>query len=438
MKKVKLIFLGLGLLFSASVFALDNTDLKMISGEQYQMRAPEAIERTAVGNPDVLSVKVINSREILLTAKADGKTSLMVWKKGYRNPLRYKVDVTPDVGKLAPSTRVQAIRGGIMVSGAVASLAEHDKAVAAAGKSAVDSMHSTGPIQVQTDIRIVEISRNELKSVGSLLAKNTLNTTAAIGSPGSFGGVEGGSGGFNLLTSTGFLPNTDGYSLLIGKAQRGLLGVISALQNNGYAYTLAEPSLVALSGHTASFLAGGEFPYPASNNNGDVKIEYREFGVRLKLTPTVLDNQNIMLKVAPEVSELDFVSGIQTGGVSVPSLRVRRTDTAVQLASGESFIISGLISTRTANSADKFPGLGDIPILGAFFRSTRFEREDKELIMIVTPHLVRPLAAQARLPELPGEIYRRHQPSFGDILFGDAQPEYSGKTWSSPGVGFSD
>ena len=131
MKKVKLIFLGLGLLFSASVFALDNTDLKMISGEQYQMRAPEAIERTAVGNPDVLSVKVINSREILLTAKADGKTSLMVWKKGYRNPLRYKVDVTPDVGKLAPSTRVQAIRGGIMVSGAVASLAEHDKAVAA-------------------------------------------------------------------------------------------------------------------------------------------------------------------------------------------------------------------------------------------------------------------------------------------------------------------
>ena len=210
------------------------------------------------------------------------------------------------------------------------------------------------------------------------------------------------------------------------------------IRDSGYAYTLAEPSLVALSGHTASFLAGGEFPYPASNNNGDVKIEYREFGVRLKLTPTVLDNQNIMLKVAPEVSELDFVSGIQTGGVAVPSLRVRRTDTAVQLASGESFIISGLISTRTANSADKFPGLGDIPILGAFFRSTRFEREDKELIMIVTPHLVRPLAAQARLPELPGEIYRRHQPSFGDILFGDAQPEYSGKTWSSPGVGFSD
>ncbi|WP_372747727.1 type II and III secretion system protein family protein [Litorivivens sp.] len=426
-----------GLLAGIAV-AVESTAMRLVTGEQYQMRSPEAIVRTAVGNPDIVSVKVINSREILLTAKADGATSLMVWKKGYKNPLRYQVNTAPSVSGLAANAEIQAVQGGVVVSGYVNSLNEHQSALAGAGKAAVDTTLSTGAIQVQTDIRIVEISRSELKSAGALLGKNTLNTTAAVGPPGSLGGVEGVGGAFNLLTSSGFLPNAEGYSLILGKAQRSLLGVISALQNNGYAYTLAEPSLVAMSGQSASFLAGGEFPYPASNDNGDIDIQYREFGVRLRLTPTVLDNQSIMLKVAPEVSELDFVNGIQTGGVAVPSLRVRRTDTSVQLASGESFIISGLISSRTTSNADKFPGLGDIPVLGAFFRSTRFEQEDKELIMIVTPHLVRPIAANVQLPELPGEIYRRHSPSFGDMLFGDTQPKHSGKTWSSPGVGFSD
>ncbi len=406
-----------------AAFATDNTELRLHTGEQYQMRSPEPVVRTAIGNPNVLTAKVINSRELLLTAKGNGTTSLMIWKKGYKNPLRYSVAVAPFTG--TESLSMQWVHGGLLVRGAVNSLAEHREAIAAAGETAIDSTHSSGPIQVQTDIRIVEISRTELKSLSGgvsiteLLSSNS--ATSVILSP----------------LSNVFSADSPSISIFKDGSSRKYNSIINALQNNGYAYTLAEPSLVAMSGQTASFLAGGEFPYPASNRNGDIEIEYREFGVRLKLTPTILDDQSIMLKVAPEVSELDFINGLQTGGVSVPSLRVRRTDTAVQLASGESFVLSGLISSRTAGSAEKFPGLGDIPILGTFFKSTRFEREDKELIMIVTPYLVRPLAAQAQLPELPGEIYRHHNPSYGDMLFGDGQPDYEGSTWASPGVGFA-
>ena len=214
---------------------------------------------------------------------------------------------------------------------------------------------------------------------------------------------------------------------------------MNALQQNGYAYTLAEPSLVSLSGQTASFLAGGEFPYPVSNRNGQVQIEFKEFGVRLRLTPTVLSENSIMLKVAPEVSDLDFNSGVQASGVSVPALRVRRTDTAIQLAPGESFVISGLVTRNTFNNANRVPGLGDIPILGALFRSTRFEQDDKELVMIVTPHLVKPIAKNTELRELPGAIYQDYTPSFTNMLFGDSQKGTSSSKTSKPsaGVGFS-
>ncbi len=413
--------------------------LDLNAGQQYQLRSEDAIVRTAIGNPAVLSAKVINSRELLLTAKANGSTSLMIWKKGYNTKFRYQVNVAPTLPAGTTGATLQSLDGGIVVSGQVASLQQHDTLMASVGDGAIDATVSAGAVQVQTDIKIVEISRSELKTVGTLLGKNSANTTAAFGPPGSLSGVESVSGGaLSLLSASGFLPNVDAYNIIIGRAQKNLLGAISALHNNGYAYTLAEPSLVSLSGQSASFLAGGEFPFPTSNENGEIDIEYREFGVRLQLTPTVLDSNNIMLKVAPEVSELDFINGIQTAGVAVPSLRVRRTDTTVQLGSGESFIISGLVSSNTASNADKFPGLGDIPILGAFFRSTRFDRNDRELVMIVTPHLVRPIAANAQLPELPGEIYRHHSPSFIDMLFGKPLPEEPAQAWASPDIGFSD
>ena len=189
--------------------------------------------------------------------------------------------------------------------------------------------------------------------------------------------------------------------------------MINALEGSGFAYTLARPSLVALSGQSASFLAGGEVPIPVPSSGSDnVSIEYKEFGIRLTLTPTVVGRDRILLKVAPEVSELDYNRAVTIAGTQVPGLTVRRTDTSISLADGESFVISGLISTTNSSQVDKFPGLGDIPILGAFFRSSSINREERELLMIVTPHLIQPLAANAQLPSLPGEKLRNYEPNW--------------------------
>ena len=183
-------------------------------------------------------------------------------------------------------------------------------------------------------------------------------------------------------------------------------------------YTLARPSLVALSGQSATFLAGGEVPVPVPSSGSDnVSIEYKEFGIRLTLTPTVVSRDRIVLKVAPEVSELDYTNAVNIAGTLVPGLKVRRTDTSISLADGESFVISGLISTRNSSQVDKFPGLGDIPILGAFFRSSNISREERELLMIVTPHLIQPLAATAQLPSLPGEKLRNYDPNWYRLYF---------------------
>lgn len=194
--------------------------------------------------------------------------------------------------------------------------------------------------------------------------------------------------------------------------------MINALEGSGFAYTLARPSLVALSGQSASFLAGGEIPIPVPSSGSDtVTIEYKEFGIRLTLTPTIIGRDRIALKVAPEVSELDYENGVRIQDFIVPGLRVRRTDTSISLADGESFVISGLISSTNTSSVSKFPGLGDVPILGAFFRDSTISREEKELLMIVTPRLVQPLAANARLPSLPGEKLRNYDPNWFRMYF---------------------
>lgn len=154
-----------------------------------------------------------------------------------------------------------------------------------------------------------------------------------------------------------------------------------------------------------------------SSGSDSIFIEYKEFGIRLTLTPTIVGKNRIALKVAPEVSELDFTNAVSIAGTIVPALTVRRTDTSISLADGESFVISGLISSRNNSQVNKFPGLGDIPVLGAFFRDNTINREERELLMIVTPHLVQPLAANAQLPSLPGEQLRNYDPNFYRMFF---------------------
>lgn len=412
--------------------------LRMTTGEQQALTTQHSVKRSAIGNPTIASLKVLNSKQFLLTAKQIGSTQLLLWQ-GSGEPTTFKIDVVPDMASSSTlGIAVDAVGDKIVLQGKTQSLSQHDQLIMSAGANVVDNTVQQGAIQVQTDIRIIEYSRSQLKQIGSALAYAGGDTALAMGSASLIPSISGISDIVSLMSGLATTGNSS--SILIGHAGKNFSAAVNALQQNGYAYTLAEPSLVSLSGQTASFLAGGEFPYPVASNDGQVQVEFKEFGVRLRLTPTILSENSIMLKVAPEVSDLDFSGGVQSGGVSVPALRVRRTDTTIQLAPGESFIISGLVTRNTYNNADKIPGLGDIPILGALFRSTRFEQDDKELVMVVTPHLVKPMARNTVLKELPGEIYQNYTPSFTTMLFGDPQKgSKTSKSQPSPaaGVGFS-
>lgn len=355
-------------------------------GRQEVMSYPLAITRLAVGDAEVADVQLADKQSFLITGQRAGATSLMVWTSCSREPRR--------------------------------SLLYVEGLATAAVSEAVTGTLETEPVpsQVQTDIRFVEVSRGKLKQVSTSLVRQGSNTFV-LGAPGSLNNLT--------ITPRGVLDGTfggvtDSFNIIWGGGSSKVLGFINALENSGFAYTLAKPSLVALSGQSASFLAGGEFPIPVPNGDGDnITIEFKEFGVRLTLTPTVVGRQRISLKVAPEVSELDFSSGISIAGTQVPALKVRRTDTSISLADGESFVISGLISTQNIANIDKFPGLGDLPIIGSLFRSSRIDREDRELLMIVTPRLVQPLAVDAQLPALPGERLRRYDPGFFDFYLNE-------------------
>ena len=272
-----------------------------------------------------------------------------------------------------------------------------------------------------TEVKIVEVKRSTLQQYGLNVLKNTGNTTAGLTTPGSLNAnaTVSAAGSNAGLVGSAASPIANAFNLVIGNPRDGILGILSFLEQKGLARTYAEPTLTAMSGQTASFLAGGEFPVPVSQGGttGGITIQYREFGIRLSLTPTVLSRDRIGLKVAPEVSDLDFSAGITTAGVTVPALTVRRTDTTVELGDGESFVISGLVSSSLINNANKVPWLADIPVLGAFFKNINVSRTEKELVMVVTPHLVRPLSRNGARPPLPGASTDNYRPGFGQLMF---------------------
>ncbi|WP_442110035.1 type II and III secretion system protein family protein [Pseudomonas sp. NUPR-001] len=360
--------------------------IELDQGLQQEVRAPVSITRVAVGDSKIADVQASGDDAVLLTALAPGATSLMLWTACSKTP-----------------------RQAMLFVKGVASADMAESALP-------PSQDPTLPSQVQADIRFVEVNRTKFKEAGArLLFKGSNNSL--IGSPGTVPNTVVRPGRV-ADAITGIPLDNDVFNIVWGGGSSRFLAAINALENSGFAYTLARPSLVVLSGLTASFLAGGEIPIPVPSSGSDnVSIEYKEFGIRLALSPTVVSRDRITLKVAPEVSELDYTNAVNIAGTLVPGLKVRRTDTSISLADGESFVISGLISSTTRSAVDKFPGLGDIPILGAFFRQSQMTRDETELLMIVTPHLVQPLAADAQMPSLPGEGLRNYDPSWGRLFF---------------------
>ncbi|MCY1269442.1 secretin [Pseudomonas jessenii] len=363
----------------ANCSQLDNwpTTYEVGQGLQNELRSPVPVTQLAVGDPKIADVQPSGSSAFILTGIAPGTTSLMVWTACSKTPRQSMVFV---------------------------------KGRATSALTSVPSVPSDDPLlpsQVQTDIRFVEVSRTKLKEASASIFG--IRGNWLFGSPRTLPTIGG-------IVTPSIPVNNDNFNLTF--ATGSTLVALNALEGSGFAYTLARPSLVALSGQSASFLAGGEIPIPVPSSGSDnVSIEYKEFGIRLTLTPTIVGKNRIALKVAPEVSELDFTNAVSIAGTVVPALTVRRTDTSISLADGESFVISGLISSRNNSQVNKFPGLGDIPVLGAFFRDNTINREERELLMIVTPHLVQPLAANAPLPSLPGEQLRNYDPNFYRMFF---------------------
>lgn len=427
------------MLMPVMVFAAD-TDISISKDKQEVYQHKSALKRIAIADPSIASVTLLSPKSILITAKAEGATQISLWETTQPGQpsatINLIVNKSSEVEKSAfkvlgkESLDIKPAGNTLMVEGGVNSLEAHGQAVTALKqdpKAPIDATVSNFDSHVQIDIKVVEVSRKNMLRFGLFLGKNNQdNPTLAVGAPGTLSGVDG---TFTLNSSSGFLPVLNAFNVVVGNKGSGLLGTLSILESNGFAYTLAEPSLSAISGQTANFLAGGEFPVPIKSGTGvdsSVTILYKEYGVRLMLTPVVLDSNRIFMKVSPEVSELDFANAVQTGGVSVPGLRVRRTDTSVSMGDGESFVISGMVSRNAINNVDQIPGLGNLPIIGPFFQSKRFDREDKELLMVVTPRLVRPISKDAKLPELPGKEYSDYKPSFSEFFFSNGPKPSTG------------
>ncbi|WP_408647915.1 type II and III secretion system protein family protein [Xenophilus arseniciresistens] len=390
-------------------------------GSQEEMVFAAGVERIAIADEAVAAVAITRQRpgspaaRLILTGRAPGTTTLMVWEKGQGAAHRYELQV---------QRRAATLTGRFADAQAHAQAREEklagygDKAVLA-DRSVVDVRSHT----VQVDVKVVEFNRSTLKQVGLNIFSTRANSHGF--SFGSFGPSSLREATFNAngsIATDANNPLAQAFGLLFNFGRAGIGVNLGLLEGNGMARVLAEPTLVALSGQSANFLAGGELPIPVPQGLGTTSIEYKQFGIGLTVTPTVMSDDRIALKVAPEASDLDYSNALSINGTAVPAITTRRADTTVELGDGESFIIGGLVSRTTSSNADKVPLLGDIPVLGSFFRHNNFQSTEKELVIIVTPHLVKPLARNTDLqPHLPGERNERRNPQvWGQILSGSA------------------
>ncbi|MFA5969234.1 MAG: type II and III secretion system protein family protein [Sphingomonas sp.] len=400
------------------------------------IKADRPFAKALIGNPEIADVLPLTNESLYLLGKTQGTTSLTLYDA--HNSLIAVVDVAvgPDIlalrhklAELMPNEKigVQLSGDSVVLSGTVSSgpAADRAKQVAAtyAGEKVVNLLSTGAAQQVMLEVRFSEMNRQAAKQLG---------VNNAFYSRG--GDVRGGTGqtapGTALLTDQNGRPTInlqgilDTFGIAAAKYNIGglnLLTSLDALERKGVVTTLAEPTLIALSGETASFLAGGEFPIPVaqngnsgsggggSNNSSTITVEFKPFGVSLAFTPTVLDDGVINLVVAPEVSSIDPSASVTINGLTVPGLQTRRAKTTLELRDGQSFAIAGLLRKDFQDTVRQFPVLGSIPIIGTLFRSTGFQKQETELVIIVTPRLVQPVSAdKIKLPtdrvQPPGEF----------------------------------
>ena len=426
---------------AAAVFKPTDVTVNIEVSTGTLIRFDKPANNVFIADPEVADIQVKSPRLVYVFGKKPGATTLYAVSANDEVLFSGTIQITHNVSQLNAALKqmspdlsvdVREVNGMLVLTGEVQSPEEANDVQALALKlvgkdqQVVNRLNIATPTQVNLRVRIAEVSRDVTKQLG-------FNWEGGIGIGSSFLGLQNAADVFEFVsdkagsfalpvvpgdTVPGFLPTvpmptpyaakptrqffTDGKdsgsyvgSLVSGKVD--LNAIIDALDVEGFLTVLAEPNLTALSGQHASFLAGGEFPIPIPQENGVIAVDYRQFGVGLQFTPTVLSSNKINLKVQPEVSQLSAAGAITLGGFNIPALSMRRAETVVELGSGQSFAIGGLLQDNINRESQKFPGLGDLPILGALFRSDRFQRQETELIIIVTPYIVRPVSAK-RMP----------------------------------------
>jgi pilus assembly protein CpaC len=378
------------------------------------------ISRVAIGQAEVAEASAISPNEIMVNGRAPGETSLIIWdNRGGRQFF----NVTVRASSAATSDSIDALRrelalelpgqpvkvtyenGAVFLRGTVKNLNGSTRAVqiASTGGKVVNLLNVDVPDpdpQILLKCRFMSVDRNTEKQLGINVFSTGLGNTLANVNTGQFTppSVTAGTGGAPATATVGNELNL--FAFFPGL---NLGATIEAMETRGLTETLAEPNIMAVNGKEASFLAGGEFPYPVAEGTGGgttVSIEFKEFGIRLDFIPTITPRGTIRLQVAPEVSQLNFNQSVEVSGFDVPSITTRKVKTEVELSDGQSFVIGGLLDNEETETFQKIPFLGDIPILGKFFQSMQRTKNNTELIVIVTPQIVTPIGAGSALPEL--------------------------------------
>jgi pilus assembly protein CpaC len=383
-----------------------STELRVQAGRSLVINSQTQLQRVSVTNSDVATAIIVSPTQVLIHGLKAGTVTLILWDSNDRTrPFNLVVELdlsnlTQLVAETFPNEPISVSQSGpaVVLKGSVSSKAVADRAAALAASQGAGVVNLLVPTEgrhvVMLQVKFAEVDRAATTQLGlNLMALPPSKTIAAISTQ-QFSPPQ--------LQGGGITPQTGGYALtdimnvFFFRPDLDLAGTIKALQQKNLLQILAEPNVMALEGREASFLAGGEFPFPVlqpSAAGSAVTIQFREFGVRLNFTPTVMEDGSIRLKVAPEVSSLDFANALNIQGFLIPALSSRKAQTEVELKDGQSFAIAGLIDNRLTEIASKVPLLGDIPILGNLFKSRSTNKNNSELMVLITPRVVKPLDA---------------------------------------------
>ncbi|KWV95436.1 type II and III secretion system protein family protein [Erythrobacter sp. AP23] len=433
---------------TAQTIVSPSSEIVLSIGRGELVNVPGTMADVFVADDNIADVQVKSQRQLYVFGKSGGETTIYASNRAGDIVWSANIRVGSNIGSVdqllalaMPEAEISVATMGtnvILLTGTVAAPEDAEEAqrlveaFVGDGTNVISRLRMATPLQVNLQVRIAEVSRSFVRALGVNLA--TVDNSSGFkfgigqgrtgafpqytpGSPAGLGvGVTDGPEGSSVVANISPGTTVSAFGKFLG------LDIASALdlaETEGLVTTLSQPNLTALSGETAEFLAGGEFPIPLSQGLGTTTIEYKNYGVSLAYSPTVLANGRISMRVRPEVSELSSQGAITLDGFQVPALITRRAETTVELGSGQSFMIAGLLSNNATNSIDKAPGLGDVPILGNLFRSTTYRKGETELVIVVTPYLVKPVDANDI--KLPTDGFRT--PTEGQRLFGYQQSD---------------